>query len=137
MHIIITMIRIPLLARRPVGKLSLTTLLPPPPPPPFFLYFRTDGWSSTASPTTPSCLYIFHVVESTRKCALSLGCRYFQRLGLKCADYHILMLCTTLFHFIILQPCEKFRHLFKCIIINISTHEICSVFKMFFFNLLF
>ena len=74
-----------------------------PPPPPFFLYFWTDGWSSTASPTTPSCLYIFHIVETTLKCTLSLGCRYFQLLGLKCADYHILKLCTTLFHFIILQ----------------------------------
>ena len=98
------MIRITPLARRRAGKLSLTPLLPPPPPPPFFvLYFRTDGWSNTVSPTTPSCLYIFHIVESTLKCTLSLGCRYFQRLSLKCADYHILVLCTTLFHFIILQ----------------------------------
>ena len=87
MHIIITMIRIPLLGRRRGGKLSLTPLLSPP----FFLYFWTDGWSNIASPTTPSCLYIFHIVESTLKCTLSLGCRYFQLLGLKCADYHILM----------------------------------------------
>ena len=54
---IISMSLIPLLARRRHCKLSLTSLLPTP----FFTHGRTDGWSNTASPTTPPYSYIVHL----------------------------------------------------------------------------
>ena len=76
---------IPLLARRRACKLLLTPLLST-----FFLHGRTDGWSNTASPTTPPYLYIVHLVKFTQKCPLSLG-------------FRDLMSCFTLFYSITLQ----------------------------------
>ena len=73
-------------ARRKACKLSLTPLLSIS----FFLHGRADGWSNTASPTTPPYSYIFHLVRSTLKYPLSLGSHYF-------------LLCTTLFYSITLQ----------------------------------
>ena len=84
--IIITMFCTPLLARRRVGKLSLTPLLSPSSP----IHGRTDGWSNTASPTTPPYPYRVYLAMSTLKCPISLCSRYF-------------MTCTTLFYFIVLQ----------------------------------
>ena len=86
MFIIITMFCTPLLARRRVGKLSLTPLLSPS----FPIHGRTDGWSNTASPTTPPYPYRVYLAMSTLKWPISLCSRYF-------------MTCTTLFYFIALQ----------------------------------
>ena len=84
--IIITMFCTHLIARRRVGKLSLTPLLSPS----FPIHGRTDGWSNTASPTTPPYPYRVYLAMSTLKCPISLCSRYF-------------MTCTTLFYFIVLQ----------------------------------
>ena len=85
-YIIITMFCTHLLARRRVGKLSLTPLLSPS----FPIHGRTDGWSNTASPTTPPYCYKVHLAMSTLKRPISLCSRYF-------------MTCITLFYLIILQ----------------------------------
>ena len=84
--IIITMFCTPLLARRRICKLSLTPLLSPSSP----IHGRTDGWSNTASPTTPPYSYIVYLAMSTPKCPISLCSRYF-------------MTCTTLFYSNVLQ----------------------------------
>ena len=76
----------PLLARRRDCKLSLTPLLSPSSP----IHGRTDGWSNTASPTTPPYSYKVYLAMSTLKCPISLCSRYF-------------MTCTTLFYLIVLQ----------------------------------
>ena len=86
LSIIITMFCTPLLARRRDCKLSLTPLLSPSSP----IHGRTDGWSNTASPTTPPYCYKVYLAMSTLKCPISLCSRYF-------------MTCITLFYLIVLQ----------------------------------
>ena len=85
-YIIITMFCTHLLARRRVGKLSLTPLLSPS----FPIHGRTDGRSNIASPTTPPYPYRAYLAMSTLKCPIFLCSRYF-------------MTCTTLFYLIVLQ----------------------------------
>ena len=85
--IIITMFCTPLLARRRDCKLSLTPLLSPS----FPIHDWTDGWSKTASPTTPPYSYIVYLAMATLKYPISLCSRYF-------------MTYATLFYLIVLKP---------------------------------
>ena len=121
------------------------TASPTTPPYPYIfylaMYFRTDRWSNTASPTTPFCLHTFHNIESTLKGTLSLCCRYFLRLGLKYADHHILMSCTTLFYFSPLQLAYRVKFLtrlskallLRFLCVDRLTAKLCNVSFYFFY----